>query len=171
MSSTGWPWGYEYSPLSQLPIGCLLSSVRDELKYIFHPAEIYTVIFPNVAVVFIVVILYAILSFTLHQIALREKGITFSWGQQNQAVSAFVLFFVFSSLSHTHSVSLTVFLDVLPDCVCTLCRYEYNTLSWLCRTCQSNWFAWLMAGMGETVPCNKETAESHKDISSSVIFH
>lgn len=47
--------------------------------------------------------------------------------QENQAVSVFVLFFVFSSLEHT--VSVTVFLVVLPDCVCRLWRYEYNTHS------------------------------------------
>lgn len=100
----------------------------------FYPAEIRAIICQNEAEDGRFFFFYsgdtAILSFAVHEIALREKkrDRILMRPAGTRPSSVFVLFFVFSSFL-THFVSLIVFLDFLPDCVCTLCRYKYNTHS------------------------------------------
>lgn len=67
------------------------------------------------------IVLFALLSFAKHQIASGEKVVAFLQGQLEPGCfhlcSVFLGFFFGLFIFHTQSVSLNVFLDLLPGCL------------------------------------------------------
>lgn len=157
--STG-HWGnYHQAPSRRLPVQVCVRWAEVHLLPSRHP-NTYCIWTELRTLVFVVVIFYAMLSFTPNSLE-REKGTAFLWAWQNQAVSVFVLFLI--SL-----ISLTLCLSQCKSEFCprlSAVGVDKNIIHIPdCTTCQSNWFGWLMAETMESVPSHKEAEEGHKDM-------